>query len=252
MNGTVRLARAELRKLFTTKALPVSFAISIVLAIGSVIIDAMVAGKSGAPRLGTDASTYQMLKIGSVTCVVMLILGILAAGSEFRHRTIVPVLLATPHRARVFAVKVAVIAVLGAVFGALVFGLGYITIVVTLATHGIHHLPAGVGSLYLGAVISSACFGMIGVALGALTRNTIGAIVAAITWALFIELVILNTVVPSIEKWLPTAAAVGLTNAPGPDPSRYLSPMTAGLVLTGYAVALLVAASRTTMHRDMA
>ena len=51
-----------------------------------------------------------MLKFGPITCVVMLILGILAAGSEFRHRTIIPVLLATPQRARIFAVKVAVIA----------------------------------------------------------------------------------------------------------------------------------------------
>jgi len=58
MNGTLRLARAELRKLFTTKALPVSFAIAIVLAIGSVIIDAMVAGKNGTARLGTDADVY--------------------------------------------------------------------------------------------------------------------------------------------------------------------------------------------------
>ena len=70
-----------------------------------------------------------MLKFGAIPCVVMLILGILAAGSEFRHRTIVPVLLATPHRARVFAVKVIVIAALGAAFAALVFGLGLETIV---------------------------------------------------------------------------------------------------------------------------
>jgi ABC-2 type transport system permease protein len=252
MNGTLRLARAELRKLFTTRALPVSFAIAIVLAVGSVIVDAMVAGKNGAPPLGTDASVYQMLKFGAITCVVMLILGILSAGSEFRHRTIVPVLLATPHRTRVFVVKVAVIAVLGAVFSALVFGLGDITIVITLAAHGIHHVPPGVGRLYLGTVISSACFGMIGVALGALTRNTIGAIVAAITWALFIEQLVLAAVVPHIEKWLPTAASIGLTNAPSPDPSRALSPMTAGLVLTGYAIALLVAASRATIRRDLA
>jgi len=256
MNGTVLntggLARAELRKIFTTKALPVSFAIAVVLAIGSVLIDAMVAGKSGTPRLGTDASTYQMLKFGAITCVVMLILGILAAGGEFRHRTIVPVLLATPHRMRVFTVKVAVMAGLSAVFSAVVFGLGLVTIVLTLSAHGIHHLPAGVGTLYAGTVISSACFGMIGVALGALTRNTIGAIVVAITWALFIEQVILATVVPSIEKWLPTAAAIGLTNAPGPNPSHSLSPVAAGLVLTGYAVALLLAASRTTMRRDVA
>jgi hypothetical protein len=120
MNGTVlsntgllatgRMVRAEARKLFTTKAVPVTLAIAIVLAVGSVIIDALVAGRPGAAPLGTDASTNQMLKFGAIPCVVMLILGILAAGSEFRHRTIVPVLLATPHRARVFAVKVIVIA----------------------------------------------------------------------------------------------------------------------------------------------
>ena len=189
-----------------------------------------------------------MLKFGAIPCVVMLILGILAAGSEFRHRTIVPVLFATPHRARVFAVKVIVIAALGAAFAALVFGLGLETIVLTLSAHGIHHLPDGVGRLYAGTVISSACFGMIGVALGALTRNTIGAIVAAIVWTLFVEQVILAAIVPGVEKWLPTAAAIGLTNAPGPGTP---SPVVAGLVLAGYAVALLAAASRTTMRRDV-
>jgi hypothetical protein len=51
---------------------------------------------------------------------------------------------------------------------------------------------------------------------------------------------------------LPTAAAIGLTNAPGPDPGRVLSPAAAGLVLAGYAVALLPAAACTTMRRDVA
>ena len=128
---TGRMVRAEVRKLFTTKAVPVTLAIAIVLAVGSVIIDALVAGRSGAAPLGTDASTNQMLKFGAIPCVVMLILGILAAGSEFRHRTIVPVLFATPQRARVFAVKVIVIAALGAAFAAVVFGLGLETIVLT-------------------------------------------------------------------------------------------------------------------------
>ncbi|HEY1004955.1 MAG TPA: ABC transporter permease [Streptosporangiaceae bacterium] len=260
MNGTLlitgRLARAELRKLFTTRALPVSFAIAIVLAIGSVIIDAMVAGKNGSPRLGTDAAVYQMLKFGAITCVVMLILGILAAGSEFRHRTIVPVLLATPQRARVFAVKVAVVAGLGAVFSAVTFGLGLGTVVATLSAHGVHHLPPGVARLYLGTVVSAACFGMIGVALGALTRNTIGAIVAAIAWTLFVEQVILAAIVPGIEKWLPTGAAIGLTNASGPGSARSLPAgvagvVLAGTVLAGYGIVMLLAASRTTIRRDV-
>jgi len=250
MNAILRLARAELRKLFTTKALPVSFAVAIALAIGSVLIDAMVAGKSGSPRLGTAADVYQMLKFGAIACVVMLIQGILAAGGEFRHRTIIPAMLATPRRALVFAVKVVVVAGLGAAFSAVIFGLGLGTAVLTLSAHGIHHLPGGIGSLYAGTVISSACFAMIGVALGALTRNTIGAIVLAIAWVLFVEQVILQAVAPGIEKWLPTGAAIGLTTAPGPG--HFLPPVVAGAVLTGYAVVLLAIASRTTIRRDLA
>ncbi len=46
----------------------------------------------------------------------------------------------------------------------------------------------------------------------------------------------------------PTAAAIGLTNAPGPGTP---SPVVAGLVLAAYDVALLAAASRTTMRRDV-
>jgi len=120
--------------------------------------------------------------------------------------------------------------------------------VLTLSAHGIHHLPDGVGRLYAGTVIAAACFGMIGVALGALTRNTIAAIVAAIVWTLFVEQVILAAIMPGVEKWLPTASAIGLTNAPG---SGTPSPVLAGLVLVGYAAALLAAASRATMRRDV-
>ena len=248
MNATARLVRAEVRKLFTTRAVPISAAIAVVLAVASVLIDAAVAGKSGTPALGTTAETYKMLKIGPVAVVVMLVIGVLAAGGEFRHRTIVPALLATPHRTRLFVVKVAVIAVFGAVFGAVIFGLGRGTVAGTLAAHGMHHLPAQTGRMYLGTVIASACFGMIGVALGALTRNTVGAIVAAIAWAIFVEQIILQIVAPGLDKWLPVTASIGLTNPPS---SSVLTPTTAGLVLAGYAVALLLFASRTTIRRDL-
>lgn len=246
-----RLARAEARKLLTTRALPIAFAASAALTVLSVILDAVVAGKQGQPALGTDASTYQMLKFGAVPCLVMLILGIMAAGGEFRHRTIIPVLLATPRRGAIFAAKVAVAAVAGAAFSAVTFGLGLVTIVAELHAHGLHHLPDGTGRLYAGTVATSTCFAMIGVALGALTRNTVGAIVAVIAWTLLIEQVILQTVVPGIEKWLPTAAAIALTNAPeaGGHP---LAASVAGLLLAGYAAALLAVAGATTLRRDIA
>lgn len=249
MTTTVRLVRAEARKLFTTRTVPASFAAAIALVLVSVILQAAIAGQQGQPRLGTDDSTYKLLMIGVVPCLVMLIIGILAAGGEFRHRTIVPALLATPDRGRVFAVKVLVIAVTGAVFSAVAFGIGLGAVVAELSAHHLHHLPAGTGGLYAGAVVASTGFGMIGVALGALTRNTVGAIVAAIAWTILIEMIILQAVVPGIEKWLPTRAAVVLTTPPG---SGHLSLTTASLLLAGYAAALLVAVRCTTLNRDIA
>jgi ABC-2 type transport system permease protein len=248
MNATVRLARAEVRKLFTTFAVPLSVAIAAVIAVASVLIDAAVAGKTGQHPLGSTLETYQMLKFGPVAVVVMLIIGILTAGGEFRHRTIVPALLATPGRAGVFVVKVAVIAAFGAALGALIFGLGLGTVTAVLAAHGMHHLPAEVGRMFAGTVIASACFGMLGVAVGALTRNTVGAIVAAVGWALFVEVITLGNVAPSLAKWLPVGASIGLTNPPGPG---VLAPLAAGAVLTGYAAAMLAVATRTTIRRDI-
>ena len=249
MTTTVRLARAEARKLFTTRALPISFAAAIALTLVSVVLQAATAGRQGTPPLGTDASTYQLLKIGAVPCLVMLIMGILAAGGEFRHRTIVPALLATPRRGRVFAVKVLVIAAVGAAFSAITFGVGLGAVVAELSAHHLHHLPNGTGSLYAGTVIASTCFGMIGVALGALTRNTVGAVVAVIAWTILIEQIILQAVVPSIEKWLPTHAAVVLTSPPAAG--HPLPVATTSLLLAGYAAALLLIARFTTLKRDI-
>jgi len=58
----------------------------------------------------------------------------------------------------------------------------------------------------------------------------------------------LGNVAPSLEKWFPVGASIGLTNPPGPG---VLAPAAARAVLARYAVALLVAASRTTIRRDV-
>jgi len=251
MTTIARLARAEARKLFTTRALPISFAGAIALTLVSVVLQAATAGQQGKAPLGTDASTYQLLKIGIVPCLVMLVVGILAAGGEFRHRTIVPALLATPRRGRVFAVKVLVIAAVGAAFSAITFGVGLGAVVAELsAHHHLHQVPNGTGGLYAGALIASTGFGIIGVALGALTRNTVGAIVTVLAWTLLVEQIILEAVVPGIEKWLPTHAAIVLTSPPaGGHP---VPVATTSLVLAGYAAALLLIARLTTLKRDIA
>jgi ABC-2 type transport system permease protein len=56
-------------------------------------------------------------------------------------------------------------------------------------------------------VIAGTLFGVIGVALGYLTRSTVAAVVGAVGWVLFAETVILHALVPHLAKWLVSGAA---------------------------------------------
>jgi len=97
-------------------------------------------------------------------------------------------------------------------------------------------------------VIAGTLFGVIGVALGYLTRSTVAAIVGAVGWVLFAEQVILHTLVPHQAKWLVSSAAATLTTPAAPGT---LTPAVAAAVLSGYAALLLAAATRLALRRDV-
>ena len=250
MTAIARLTRAEVRKLATTRAFLITVAIAIGLAVIAVLVDVAEAGKNQAPALGTAASTYNMLKLGGVCSVAMLIVGIIASGGEYRHKTIISATLITPRRSAQVAAKTIAAAIAAVVLTGLTFGLGLATIVAELSAHHIHHLPADTGTLFAGSVIAATLFGVIGVALGYITRSTIAAVVGAVGWVLFVELAILHTLAPHLAKWLVTGAASALTD-PGVLASRALTPATAVAVLSGYAVVLLAVASRLVLRRDV-
>jgi ABC-2 type transport system permease protein len=251
MTAIVRLTRAELRKLGTTHTFLITLAIAIALAVISVVVDAAVAGKNGTPHLGTTASTEQMLKLGSVCCVAMLVLGIIAAGGEYRNRTIIPAILIAPRRSILVAAKTIAIAIAGVVLAGLTFGLGLATAVIELSAHGIHHLPPGTGRLFADSVIAATLFGGIGVALGYITRSTVAAVVGAVGWVLFVELAILHNLAPQLAKWLITGAATALTD-PAVNGSGALTPVSATVVLGAYTVVLLAIAAQLVLRRDVA
>ena len=251
MTTITRLTRAEMRKLIVARTYFIGLALSVGLAIVSVAVDAAAAGKNGTAALGTTVSADQMLKLGSVCCVAMLVLGIIASGGEYRHKTIIPAMLVAPRRGGLIIAKVIGIAMAGVVLSALTFGLGLATAVAELSAHGIHHLPADTGSLFAGSVIAGTLFGVIGVALGYITRSTIAAVVGAVGWVLFAELAILHTLAPNLAKWLVTGAASALTT-PTASGSGTLTPATAVAVLSGYAIVLLAAAARLVLRRDVA
>lgn len=251
MTTILRLIRAEFRKLATTFSFPITVAISVGLAVVSVAVDAIVAGKQGQPALGSTASTDQMLKLGSVCCVATLVLGIVAAGGEYRHKTIIPAVLIAPRRSGLVIAKAIAMAVAGAVLSILTFGLGLATAVAELTVHHLHRLPPDTGRLFAGSVIAGTLFGLIGVALGYITRSTVIAVVGAVGWVLFGELAILHTIAPHLAKWLVTGAATALT-VPAVHGSATLAPATAVAVLGIYTIALLAIASGLVLRRDIA
>ena len=245
----ITLARIELRKLLTTPAAYVSLAITIVLTALSVGVGVMLAGVSGSPPLGSPANVDKTLSVAALSSMVMLVMGILAMAGEFRHRTIIATYLAEPRRARVLVAKVGVLGAVGAVFGAVTFGFGYGLAVVLYAFRGVHHLEVDLTRAWLGAALAGGCYALLGVALGALMRNTVGAVLGGLAWVQIIEVGILQNVWPSVAKWLPTGAGVAVTG-PGDVPGL-LAPGVAALVLVGWAAVLSLLATRISLRREL-
>jgi len=117
------------------------------------------------------------------------------------------------------------------------------------AAKGIHVLPVSVPGMWAGATVAGACYGLLGVALGALTRNTIAAVLGGLAWVQIVEVGLLQHFWPAVAKWLPTGAAVAITT-PG-QAQGLLSPGVATVVLTGWALALALVATRVSLRREL-
>ena len=131
-------------------------------------------------------------------------------------------------------------------------GASYLTIVATAfpvyARKGVHHIPVDVTGLGLGTVLSGACFGLLGVAVGALARNTVAAIIIGLIWMQIFEVAVLENAIPSMAKWLPVGASQGLTAS---GTSQFLSQPVAAVTLVGWAVALVALAARFSTRREL-
>ncbi|MGZ4806912.1 MAG: hypothetical protein ACXV5U_11055 [Ilumatobacteraceae bacterium] len=245
------LIKVELLKLRTTPALYICTAVVAGLTIISVVTNILLAGKSGAPALGTFENVNKVFSVAALSTMVALAIGIVMVAGEYRHRTIVGSYLGEPRRSHVVVAKLVTAAGLGAVAGAVAFGLAVAVGVPMFAAKGVHDLPVDLTRMWWGAVLASSCFGMLGVALGAAARHTVGAIIGAIIWVQIIEVGVLQPSVPALAKWLPTGAGVALTSA-GKETASLLSPGPAALVLVGWALVLTAVSAKVSLSREVA
>lgn len=238
--------RAELLKLRSTRTTLAMFLGMIALVI---LFSALTGLLSRTGQLTGGDNQRTLLGVGNLAAIFSALTGILLVTGEFRFGTIRPTFLFTPRRARVVGAKLVAILLAGLVFGAVGQGLGFVIGYATLSGRGIHFaLHANdVVLLFVGTLVGVALWGAIGVGLGAVVRNQVGAIIGLLAWVFVVENLVFGFV-PSVGRFGPGRAQdalVGLTT------KHLLHPASGGAVLLGWMLALAVAGLLLTARRDV-
>jgi ABC-2 type transport system permease protein len=237
---------AELRKMRSTRTNVGLLSGMVGLILLTVLLTGFV---TKSPELAGHDNQHGLLSAGTAGALFAALIGVMAITSEFRHGTIRPTFVVTPHRTRVLAAKVIASLVMGILFGlaaiALSFGVGY-------AILSVRDIPLELEAnhvmwLMLGTPAMTAAWAAIGVGLGALVRNQVFAVIGLIVWAMVIDNLLVN-LVPGIGSYTPGAASAALVA----DPADYvLTAPAGGLLLLCYVTVFVTAGALLVARRDV-
>ena len=248
-----RLVSSELLKVTSTKMwLGMLVGVVIFIAIGVVAsIFAPEQPDVVRPRLTTPEGMRNLFANAGGAYVFAIIIGALGMTQELRHQTFTSTLLAEPHRNRVTGAKMAAYAVVGAFYGLVGVVVGYALAFALLPLKDHTAVPGNaLWQIAGGAILGSALFAVLGVAIGTLVRNQIAAILGILVWVLLIEQLVV-TFLPSVGKWLPGGALAGVLQTTGANGTTYLPVWGGALVLLGYTALFATVAALTTQRRDV-
>ncbi|HEY6015744.1 MAG TPA: ABC transporter permease subunit, partial [Gaiellaceae bacterium] len=195
---------AELRKMRSTRTNLGLLAGMVALVLLTVLLNGLI-GKEA--ELADLTNQFTVLSAGTSAALFAALIGVMAITSEFRHGTIRPTFVVTPHRSRVLAAKVIASVLMGLLFGiaaiGISFGLGY----AILSGRGISfELATGdVLWLVLGTPVLTAAWAALGVGFGALVRNQVLAVIGLVVWALVVDN-LLRGLVPAVGGYTPSGA----------------------------------------------
>ncbi|TFV61283.1 UNVERIFIED_ORG: ABC transporter permease [Bacillus sp. AZ43] len=249
----IRLVRAEWTKLFTTRVWLGLLLGAVVMVIGFAILFTSFAGnpESGIPAVGTPLYEKLALATAANANILFLILGIIGMTQEYRHRTATPTFLTTPRRWQVVVAKLVAYALVAAVFALVVVVVNYLVVAIHAGARGAApSLNADNLEVLGNSVLALTIYAVIGVGLGALLRNQVGAIVGGLVYLFVVEPVIRSIPATSgAYKWMPGGGLEALTATfEGPE---LLGAWQGALLLLGYGLLAALLGTLLAVRRDV-
>ncbi|MDT7670785.1 MAG: type transport system permease protein [Pseudonocardiales bacterium] len=248
---------AEFRKMMSTAAW---WALMLPAALIALLVTWVTAAAAG---LAFTPSLAQALALGSFAAKFAVVLGLVCATSENRHRTLTTSYLTAPGRPQLLLAKIVVGALFGAacaVFSALFGLLGMLIGGGGGAVSGTEF--SSVLAVSAVSVLVFALWAVLGVGLGTLINNQLAAIVGVLVYLLLVEQIISGLASLSnfgrIDDYLPGgSASASLTGLAGSEPfggsfsGLGLPWWLALLIFFGYAVVAVLAGAAAAQRRDV-
>lgn len=242
------LVAAEWLKLRTTRLLhgmiPAALALSLAAVAGAVL------AADGTTALESTQGIRRVLSVTGTGAIVVLVVGIIISAGEARHGTAPDTFLTTPRRHEVVLAKLVVGAGVGFGSGVVVSsaaGLGLASLLYSIEGATFPFDSAEVWLALAGTTAYTTMFAVLGVGLGALLRNQVLAVAAALAWLAVVEHTLVN-LIPDIGRWLPAAAGQAIVRTPLDD---LLSPLAGTAILAAYAAGVALAGIRTVTRHDV-
>lgn len=249
------LLHAELLKLRTTRTTAGLLLATLALVALTVAVNVPAVGDENAP-LSLDDPGLLADAVGvsfGVPLVLVVLFGTLAFTQEFRYGTVTSTYLGEPRRKRVLVAKWMSLALASVVITAATLALSVaLGIALIRSRDGDVTLAGHFWGVVASGFVVMAAYGLIGVAIGALVRNQIAAVVGVLVWMLAVEQIVIPTF-PAVGRWMPGGATSALFQL-GPAMSldgKLLPTSVGGLVLAGYTAAAVLLALVATPRRDV-
>lgn len=222
--NSLSTVRAELRKLTSTR-MPLAFLIVLVV-IGAATATAVAVGTDmdgSKTFISTAADQVSLMAFAGNALVIAGLFGAIAVAREYGHGTVVHTFLTTPHRPRAVLAQLAAAFVAGSLLGLVgaVISAGSVAAGLTATDYGLMVAAGDLLQVLAASSLAGGAGAVLGAGVGALVRNTGGAVTGTILLLVILPPLAMQ-MVSETASWVPGTlanAVSGVTDVVGVGPA---------------------------------